>query len=160
MVIRQRKAAKGRGSGVRPGKDTISYLSYRAIFAPATEPGFLLASFPDLPEAVVEAAGEAEIRARARLALTETLRGRLAARQPFFPSAPPEEGELIPVDPALIAKLALVTAFMRSGMTPSELARRMGASEHDAHRVLDPLDPTPLTLIGIALAALGQAIED
>lgn len=160
MAIRQMKAAGESGTGMPVGNDIVSYLSYRAIFAPAPEPGFMLASFPDLPEAVIKAAGEAEIRAQAVVTLAETLRGRLAARQPFFPPAPPEEGELIPVDPALIAKLALISAFMQSGMTPSELARRMGASEHDARRALDPFDPTPLAMIGIALAALGPAIED
>ena len=160
MAMRQKKAAERAGAGVPTEKDIVSYLSYRAVFAPAPEPGFMLASFPDLPEAVIKAAGEAEVRAQAVATLAETLRGRLAARQPFFPTAPPEEGELIPVDAALIAKLALISAFMQSGMTPSELARRMGASEQDARRALDPLDPTPLAMTGIAIAALGQAIED
>ncbi|MBB5751336.1 type II toxin-antitoxin system HicB family antitoxin [Prosthecomicrobium pneumaticum] len=140
-------------------KDRVAYVSYRALFTPAPEPGFVLGSFPDLPEALVKAAGEAEAREQANLTLAETLRARLSSRQPLFPGLPIEDGELIPVDPVIIAKLALIAAFEQSSITPSELARRMGASERDARSALDPLEPTPLTVMGVAIAAIGEALD-
>lgn len=59
----------------------------------------------------------------------------------------------------MIAKLALMSAFAQSEITPSELARRMGGTETDARRTLDPQDDTSLALMGVAIAAIGEHDE-
>ena len=40
----------------------------------------------------------------------------------------------------------------------AELARRMGKSDNEPHRILDPDHPTKLPALEAALAALGKAV--
>lgn len=69
-------------------KETTPLLSYRVVYAPSDEPGFIVASFPDLPEAVCKAPGEAEAREMAGVALAQALRARLASQKPLLPIPP------------------------------------------------------------------------
>ena len=61
--------------------------------------------------------------------------------------------------PAPVAvKLAVWLAWRASGISKSELARRIGVKEPEARRILDPDHPTKLPTLERALKALGQRL--
>ena len=49
-------------------------------------------------------------------------------------------------------------AFSAAGIPKSERARRLGVSENEACRILDPLHATKLPRLAQALAALGRRL--
>lgn len=134
----------------------FSYQYYARLEADP-EGGFQI-TFPDVPEAITGGADEAEARANAAEALGLALRGILLLGRPL-PAPDAEDGDdlvLIAVDPDTAFKLAVIDAFKASGMSKSELARRIGRGETEARRILDPDHPTGLPLMKAALAALGK----
>lgn len=130
---------------------------YRAVFEPDPDGGVLV-TFPDIPGAITHGADRADAIASAREALGLALRGMIAEDGVLPPSR--EEAGLveIAVDPATALKLAVIEAFAASGLSKSELARRLGRQETEARRILDPDHPTKLALIEAALAVLGREI--
>ncbi len=67
-------------------------------------------------------------------------------------------GPSVTVAPEVAAKLAVLEAFAASGVSKSELARRLDVSENEARRILDPLHATKLPRLSQALAALGRRL--
>lgn len=131
---------------------------YLALFQPDPDGG-LLVTFPDIPEAITFGDEMADARASATEALGLALRGYLAHGAPL--PAPRAKGEglvPIPVDPSTALKLAVIEAFRASGITKTELARRMGKPDNEPHRILDADHPTKLATLEEALAALGKTI--
>jgi len=132
---------------------------YAANFAPDAD-GFYLVTFPDVPEALTQGEGMADARASASDALGMALRGYLAHGRPLpAPATPAGAGlEGVPVDAATALKLAVVEAFGASGISKSELARRLGRTENEARRILDPDHPSKLPALQAALAVLGKQV--
>jgi len=131
---------------------------YRAVFEPDPDGGVLV-TFPDIPGAITHGADRADAIASAREALGLALRGMIAEDGALPPSRVTEAGLVeIAVDPATALKLAVIEAFAASGLSKSELARRLGRRETEARRILDPDHPTKLALIEAALAVLGREI--
>lgn len=122
------------------------------------EGGFLV-TFPDVPEAITGGEDMAQARANAADALGLALRGYLALDRPL-PHAPARRKGLvpIPVDASTALKLAVVEAFRASGLSKSELARRLGKAENEARRILDPDHRTKLPLLQEALSVLGKEV--
>ncbi|MER8556113.1 type II toxin-antitoxin system HicB family antitoxin [Mesorhizobium sp. M1217] len=122
------------------------------------EGGFQI-TFPDVPEAITGGANEAEARVNAAEALGLALRGILAMDRPLPKPSAKEKG-LVPVavEPDTALKLAVIEAFKASGMSKSELGRRIGRGETEARRILDPDHPTGLPLMKAALAVLGKQV--
>ena len=54
--------------------------------------------------------------------------------------------------------IALIEAFAASGITKSELAKRIGKAETEARRILDPDHPTKAATMQAALAVLGKSV--
>lgn len=131
--------------------------AYRATFEPGDEPGMVVATFPEVPEAVTDGKGMAEARTMAAdalgLALLQYLR---SGRTP--PAAGDGPGELISVEADVAAKLAVIETFLGLGITKSELARRLGKDEKEVRRILDPMHPTKLAPLAAALAAMGRRL--
>lgn len=129
---------------------------YLAMQEADPEGGYQI-TFPDVPEAITGGADEAEARANAAEALGLALRGILQEGRPLPRPAAKGRG-LVPiaVDPDTAFKLAAIDAFKASGISKSELARRIGRGETEARRILDPDHPTGLPLMKAALAALGK----
>lgn len=122
------------------------------------EGGFLV-TFPDVPEAITGGDTHAEARANAAEALGLALRGIALMGRPL--PRPQIRGKgLVPVSvaPDTALKLAVVEAFRQSGLSKSELARRLGKIETEARRILDPDHATKLPLLQAALAVLGKEI--
>jgi len=130
---------------------------YQAKFE--TDPdGGLLVTFPDVPEAITAGVDEATAYVNAVEALGLALRGIAAQGRPL--PKPRRHQDLRPVfvSPEEALKLALVEAFRLSGISKSELARRIGRSENEARRILDPDHSTGLRLMKAALSALGKTV--
>lgn len=136
----------------------IQTFRYPALIEPGDKGG-LVVSFPDVPEAITQ--GDTREQAIAMGADALGLALLLYAREGRpLPKARAKAGELTPiaVEPDVAAKLALLDAFSRSGMTKLELAQRLGKDEKEVRRILDPMHPTKLGAMTEALAALGRRL--
>jgi antitoxin HicB len=131
---------------------------FAANFQPDPDGGFII-TFPDVPEAITFGDDLADARASAAEALGLALRGYLVLGRPL-PKPATKRRELVPVpvNAATALKLAVVEAFNASGLSKSELARRLGKAEGEARRILDPDHPTKIQALEAALAALGKEI--
>jgi len=131
--------------------------AYRATFEPGDDPGTIVVSFPDVPEAITEGSGEAEARTLAADALGLVLLQYLRLGR-SLPPASDGPGHIVPVEADVAAKLAVIETFLGLGITKSELARRLGKDEKEVRRLLDPMHPTKLAPLSAALAAMGRRL--
>ena len=116
----------------------------------------------DVPGAFGGGASLEEAIASAEAALAEILLHHMAAGEE--PPAPASRADapdhlLISVPAQTAAKLAVWQAWRASGISKSELARRLGKAENQARRILDPDHPTELKALDQALRALGFRLE-
>jgi antitoxin HicB len=120
---------------------------------------FLLVTFPDVPEAITQGTGRADARAMAADALAVALRGRLADGDPLPVPAAKGNGLVpIPVDAETALKIAVIEAFVASGISETELKTRIGKSDAEVERILDPDHPTRIGPLKAALDALGKDV--
>jgi antitoxin HicB len=127
------------------------------LFEPGDRPDVTVVSFPDIPEAVTEGRGRAETRAMASDALGLALLA-YAKQGRRLPAASKGNGVSITVAPDVAAKLAVLSAFAASGLSKREFARRLGKDEKEVRRILDPMHPTKLAALSVALESLGQRL--
>ena len=135
----------------------ITLYAYRAVFEPGERRGVVVATFPDLPEAITQGRGEADARRMAADALGTALLTYARTGRPL-PRPRARAGEMISVAPDVAAKLAVLAAFAASGMTKRALARRLGKDEKEVRRILDPMHRTKLAALSAALEALGRRL--
>lgn len=131
---------------------------FLARFARDTDGGYLV-TFPDVPEAITQGDDWADAFASASDALGVALRGRLADGKAL--PAPAAKGKgLVPVavDAETALKLAVIEAFRASDMSKVEFARRLGKSDNEPYRILDPDHATKLGLLQSALKVLGKQV--
>lgn len=128
-----------------------------------------VASFPDVPEAITQAATIDEARQAAQEALGLALlsypaRGRPLPERRFVTGpAQPDDTQAHDADispaPDVTAKLALLESFMASGRSPDELGVMLGGkSDVEVRDILDPFGMTDLHTLSQALEALGQRL--
>jgi antitoxin HicB len=131
---------------------------YAARFEPGDEGGVVV-SFPDVPEAITQGDGEADAIKQAQEALGLALL-TYPRRGLSVPVAKAKGRGLIPiaVEPEVAAKIAVLEAFKRSGISKSELGRRIGKDEKEVRRILDPRHNTKLATLTEALRELGQQL--
>jgi len=127
--------------------------AYPVVLEAGDAAGVVVASFPDIPEAVTEGDDAADARRAATDALGLALLAYLKAGR-ALPAASPG-GDIIVPAPDVTAKIAVLETFARAGITRTELARRLGRDEKEARRILDPMHPTKLPALTAALAVLG-----
>jgi antitoxin HicB len=129
---------------------------YGAKFEPGTKRGFVV-SFPDVPEAITQGKDETDALTMAEEALGMALLTYVQRGLPLpKPKARGRDLVRVPVDAEVAAKLALLDAFRESGISKSELAKRLGKDEKEIRRMLDPKHPTKLLPLKSALRALGR----
>ena len=75
-----------------------------------------------------------------------------------FPADVADRGGLVavPVSASVAAKMAFIEAFGKSGLTRVGLAERLGKSENEVRRMLDPYYGTKLPALENAMASLGK----
>jgi antitoxin HicB len=131
---------------------------YGARFEPGDEGGIVV-SFPDVPEAITQGDDEADAAKQAQEALGLTLLS-YPRRGLVVPDAKARSRGLvrIAVAPEVAAKIAVLEAFAKSGISKSELARRLRKDEKEVRRILDPRHATKLATLTEALRELGQQL--
>lgn len=127
---------------------------YYATLTDDPDGGFLV-SFADVPEAITAGDTYEEALTNARDALGLALRGILVDELPL-PQPAALNGVAIAVDADVAAKLAVIQAFRKTKISKTELARRLGKSENEARRLLDPDHPSKIGPLQDALRALGM----
>jgi len=129
--------------------------AYGARIVPDPEGGYLVL-FPDVPEAITGGETWDEALEMAEDALAVALLGRVEKGEPL-PECKAREKDLVPVAvPAeTAAKVLLIELWRRSGLSKSELARRLGVDEKVVRRLLDPDHRSTLGRLEAAIRALG-----
>jgi len=120
--------------------------------------GGLLATFPDVPEAIAHGADRAEALAQARLALAVALFGYLKD-DGALPQARQTADDYVAPHATDILKIAVVEGWLESGMSKSEFARLLGVDEKEARRILDPDAATKADRLEQALNLLGRKLH-
>lgn len=122
--------------------------------------GFLLARFPDFPEAATDARDLPTLLLEAADCLEEAVAARIAESEPLPTPSKTIRGQVhwITVPAQTAAKAALYIAMRESGISKSELARRLDCDEKEIRRMLDPRHATKLARIEAALEALGKRL--
>lgn len=133
--------------------------AYPALIEPNGEGGFI-ASFRDIPEALTEAPTRDEVLDSAvdapLVALGFYVESERAVPSPSVPKA----GEvLVDVPPSAAAKVLLLTSMVEKGVRPAELARRLGVSRQEVHRLTSLRHATKIDGVAKALRALGYRLE-
>ena len=131
---------------------------YRAQFEPGDRRDIVV-SFPDVPEAITQGRDMADARAMAEEALGLALL-TYPQRGLALPTARARGRNLVAISvaPQVAVKLAVLEAFHASGLSKSELARRIGKDEKEVRRILDPRHDTKLPALTAALGALGHRL--
>ena len=120
------------------------------------EDGELVATFPDVPEAVTGGQDRAETLRLATDALCTALAGYVQGERDIpKPSTASPDQELVAVPAVRTAKLALYTAMRSQNITESELARKLGVRPSAIHRLTDPDSRSRIGPLQKALDAVG-----
>ena len=131
---------------------------YAARFEPGDKGGIVV-SFPDVPEAITQGDDEADAVMQAEEALGLALLTYPRRGLPVPVAKAKARGLVrIPVAPDVAAKIAVLEAFEASGLSKSELGRRLGKDEKEVRRILDPRQSTKLTTLTEVLRELGQQL--
>lgn len=130
---------------------------YPVDLRPQEDGGFVV-NFPDVPEALTEGDDRADALAEASDCLAEALAGRIRNKKEFPAPSPAHGRPLVGPDPVIAAKAALYQALAEAGITNVELGRRMGVSEVEVRRLLDPRHNSKIGRLDEALAALGKRV--
>lgn len=132
---------------------------YPAHFEEAPEGGFVV-TFRDIPEAITQGDTEAEALEMAADALLTAMDFYFEDRRPVPPaSAPRKDERLIALPASAAAKVLLLNEMLAQGITPAELARRLGTRPQDVNRIVNLAHTTKIDTIGRALSTLGRDLE-
>ena len=124
--------------------------------------GRVLASFPDVPEALTDGANQNEALAEATDALNAALAAYVQHDRPIPVPSAARGHKLVPLSAPVAAKLALYQAMRKQSISKVELARRLGVTETIARRLVDPDHASKIERVEAALEALGVdlVVED
>ena len=114
----------------------------------------------DFPEAITQGETSEEAIIEAADCLEETIAARIDdGRDIPMPTEARRGEKLVSVPPSMALKAAVYLAVRESGLSNSELARRMQLDEKEARRILDPHHPTKIARIEAALSVLGRHVQ-
>jgi antitoxin HicB len=120
--------------------------------------GGVLATFPDVPGAIAHGADETEAIAQGRIALAVALFGYLKTDQ-RLPRPKKRVGCQVAPHATDVLKIAVVEAWLASGLSKTEFARLLGVDEKEARRVLDSDAATKADRLEQALTVLGRKLH-
>jgi antitoxin HicB len=133
---------------------------FRALFEPESDGGFSV-TFPELEWGVTQGDNEEEALSMAVDCIVTVL-GELIAQGKPIPRSPARGGKNIRFVslPFLVgAKVELYSAWIESGLSKSELARRMGIPKTNVDRLFSFKRSTRLEQLEAAFTALGKRID-
>jgi antitoxin HicB len=130
-------------------------VAYPARFSP--DDGQIAVSFRDLPDTFTVGADLDEARAMAIDALATTLWFRLRDGQSIPGASRSRKGEtMVPVEPTIALKIALVEAVGGKWGAAARIARALRIDHKDARRLLDPTQVNRADRLARALALFGR----
>ena len=151
------KYAKRKGKSI---ENTMLRFSYPVKLTPDRKDGGYVVTCRDVPEAITQGDTRDQALAEAEGALQAAIEGRIEDGLDIPVPSQPKRGERIASTPITTALKAAVHMSLRdSGISKSELARRMQVNEKEARRMLDPKHQTKVPTLERALAALGRRAE-
>ena len=134
-------------------------MRYPARFAPAKEGGFVV-TFRDIPEAITQGDTLDEATTMAEDVLVSAMDFYFEDRRAVPPPSQPKRGEhLIGLAPSVAAKVLLLNELVISGLSNTELARRMGTRPQEVQRIVDLNHATKIDTNAAALAAVGKRLD-
>lgn len=121
--------------------------------------GFLVVSFPDIPEAHTQGVDRAEALAMAKEALELSMEFYFDDMRPVpMPSKPKRGQAMVELSPSVAAKVLLLNEMLRQKVRPIDLARRLGTTKQEVNRLTNLRHPTKIDRIDAALRALGKRL--
>ena len=124
------------------------------------EDGGLIATFPDVPEAITGGSDRAETLRMAEDALATALAGYVHSNWDIpAPGDAVDDQVLVPVPTVVAAKLALYTAMKAQRITKVELADRLGVSESAVRKLTNPDHRSHMNQVQRALRAVGLKLN-
>ncbi len=118
-----------------------------------------VATFPDVPPAITGGWSVQEVNGHLRDCLETALSFSIDSNEPLPEPSDPEPGQvLVAVSAPVAAQLALYEVMRAEGITPTEVARRIGMRPAHARRLTDIYRPAKSDEVERALAALGLQI--
>ena len=125
----------------------------------ADEDGLLVATFPDVPEAITGGRDRSEALLMAEDALATALAGYVHLKREIpVPGEPVDGQELVAVPTVVAAKLALYSAMRAQGITKVGLAKRLGISESAVRKLANPDHRSHMSQVQKALQAVGRTL--
>ena len=123
------------------------------------EAGFVLVTFPDVPEAGTDGVSVDEALAGASDSLIAALGGYIQDRRPIPNPSPARGRNTVALPPLIAAKLALYQSMVDHKLTRVALAEKLGLSEGAIRRLLDLDHRSHIAQVEAALAVLGKRLE-
>jgi antitoxin HicB len=124
------------------------------------EDGGLVATFPDVPEAITGGGDRAEALAMAEDALATALAGYVHEKWDIPSPSEAADGQVsVPVPSVVAAKLALYTAMRAQCITKVELADRLGVSEAAVRKLTNPDHRSHISQVEKALRAVDRSLK-
>lgn len=131
---------------------------YAVKLSRAKEGGYVV-TCRDLPEVITQGEDLPDALEEASDAMAEAFAMRIEDGMDFPIPSKPKRGEHRVSPPAeMVAKAALYIAMQESGISKSELARKMGVNEKEVRRMLDPHHRTRLPSLDKAIYVLGKKL--
>lgn len=131
---------------------------YPAKLAP--EDGGFVVTFRDIPEAITQGDTREEAISMAAEALATAMDFYFEDRRPVPAPSEVRRGEVgISLPTGFSAKVLLLNEMLAQGVTPAELARRLGTSPQVVNRIVDTGHATKIDTIDEALRALGARLD-
>ena len=122
--------------------------------------GFLVVSFPDIPEAHTQGVNRAEALAMAKEALELSMEFYFDDMRPVPMASKPKRGQaVVELSPSVAAKVLLLNEMLRQKVRPIDLARRLGTTKQEVNRLTNLRHPTKIDRIDTALRALGKRLD-
>jgi antitoxin HicB len=120
---------------------------------------YVLATFPDIPEAITQGDNRAHALEMAREALELAMDFYFEDRRPIpMPSQPKRGQAVVELPVSVAAKVLLLNEMLRQKVRPIELARRIGTTKQEVNRLTDLKHATKIDRIDFALRALGKRL--
>ena len=124
------------------------------------EDGGLVATFPDVPEAITGGRDHAEALAMAEDALATALAGYVHQKWDIPTPSEAADGQVsVPVPTVVAAKLALYSSMREQRITKVELADRLGVTESAVRKLTNPGQRTPHEPIAEGASRGGQQTQ-
>ena len=134
--------------------------AYPCQLIPDGEDGGLVATFPDVPEAITGGRDRSEALDMAEDALATALAGYVHEKWDIPVPSEAADGQVsVPVPTVVAAKLALYSAMRAQRITKVELADRLGVSESAVRKLTNPDHRSHMNQVQKALRAVGRSLK-